>query len=335
VWVWQAGRAETMRRACRSCSKDFARNDSVSLNKHEVKCAGPVFSPRHGSFVAPKRTDSSRTVRLKCRSCRQAFAPNDHLSLKCHESKCCGQAESGLGTQTRDASSSGRGNPVRLQARRGGESQAEDDDNDCSGNEPPDGIEVDICPDRKRGALQKFVDGKRCVFFADGTGYTIYIKNNNPTKIAVLVSIDGRNVTFAAPMIVRDNSHKTIKGFILKREIEPAGADRGATIQNDIEGFVARKQAPTTIGPLNPALGEIKITFVKVRFINDGNKQHKPKSWELSRADQGRARPNVLVTTGGPLSKSKNVLTHGGRFIADRKGKPIRVCGWTICEASA
>lgn len=259
-------------------------------------------------------------ARRVCYTCSKDFAPNDRVSFQKHELKCAGTD----GSQTRD-SSSGRRNQ-RLLHRA-------DDVKNYSANEPPDDVEIDICPDQQGGAPQTIVDGMRCVLFADGTGYTINIRNERKSKIAVLISIDGRNVTLGVgPMIIREKSTRIFKGFIVRRATKPLPNSR-VTIESEIEGFVARKPTITADGPLNRSLGEILITFTTVRFIQNNTKIHEPKTWSQYPPAQGRARPNVLVTQGGPLSTRKNELATGGRFISTQK--KIRVCGWTIMDSAS
>jgi len=211
---------------------------------------------------------------------------------------------------------------------------------------PPDGIEVDVIPVKQRGeALQgpETADGKRSVYFRDGTEYKIEIRNklkvnNKYVRVAALVSVDGRKAT-PTPFIIRQKSSRIVSGFTVSRKsVEAAEPSNNGRINTEtlIETFIARRQDNSAdSGDLvDTDIGEIRIEFFPVRFVKGTPGRHFNQLPRIKTETPRRGRANVLVTKSAKYHT--HVGYHGstnpGRPIADRRKGPFAVSGWTIYD---
>lgn len=150
------------------------------------------------------------------------------------------------------------------------------------------------------------------------------------------VKIDGEPAT-RTPRFIRKGSTRRIHGFTLSRKrFECTGARAGTRINTEtqIEEFVARRQDKSTAsGGVNEKLGEIEIIFGSVRWVNRPPGQHSTSLPPTKSPTRGRARDDVLVTTGGKHTTRSGyyATTSPRRPIWDRE---IGVSCWTVYDQS-
>ena len=157
----------------------------------------------------------------------------------------------------------------------------------------------------------------------------------------MLVSIDNRQAT-RTPLFIRGGSKRLIKGFTLSRKrVECTDASAGTRIntETEIEQFVARRQDQHSASGshVDESLGEIRIKFVQVRFVNRPLGEHFNSLPKKNKSPtRGRARADVLVTEGGQhvTHLGYHATTNPRRPIWDKKKKILGVSGWTIFDRS-
>ena len=206
----------------------------------------------------------------------------------------------------------------------------------------PEGVSVNIVPLNKKG--QALVrppaaqgDGTQSLFFADGTEYEVRVTNDSGRRLAFLIQIDGRPVTFAPLMMRKNKATRIIKGFSLRREAvpQPDGSDPHqprAYTRTELESFVARRT--DAHGPTNPDIGKVLVAFMEVRFVNGKDGPH-DNTIRQAKPLRGSARPNVLTTSGGARSVHVGYHAGYGRRPIPKLPGPVTLIGWTIYDSTS
>lgn len=211
-----------------------------------------------------------------------------------------------------------------------------------------EGIEIEIFENnstRPHGhslVHQGFTAYGRSVRFADGTPYSISIKNNTDKHAAVNVTIDGRKVNLT-PILLYRKKRRDIKGFDLTRQALELENDE-YELRGTYDPFIAQRPTPATGASthVDHRIGTIQFEFLATRYAprQPGRRLHLKAS--KAQQAQSNARAGVLATSGAGRAVTKTGKhfqgeedKSGRRPVADRTrplDPAIPSCEIIICE---